>query len=84
MSIPYSPKKAAVILLRDYTLTGGVHPQRMTKEDMTTALQDFDWRITDKRRESILRQTENVLAPLMHRLDKLIDKMAERAEEQLR
>jgi hypothetical protein len=56
----------------------------MTKEDMTTALRDLGWKITDKRREEILKQADNLLTPLMQRMDKLIDKMAERAEEQLR
>lgn len=75
MKINYSPKKAAMVLLDCWLAIGGHSPHWMDIDEMEDKLHDYGWKITEKRRQDIIDQSEKIMEPLRQRLATYIEKM---------
>lgn len=69
-----TPKRAAVVLVYEWFMTGCNKPHHMTIEDMNAKLDGWGYNVTEKRREKIIEQVDKIIAPMINRLqDKIQD-----------
>lgn len=68
MKSELTPKRAAELLVYEW-LNGMIdHPVTLDAEDMTRFLLQYEYNVTNRRREQILEKVEDLISPLREKL----------------
>lgn len=72
-----TPKRAALIIVRDWLHGSKMYPLGMDEDEMTYALDQYGYKVTEKRRELIIEQVIKIVEPFRDKVGDKISKFAE-------
>lgn len=75
-----TPRKVAFILL-DNWLNLCMNPYFMTHDQMSEILEEWGYKVTDRRREQIIEHIEKMLKPLRERVREQVENMDNEPDE---
>ena len=70
-----TPKRAATLLAYNWITGMGPNPYYMDAAQMSEVLEDdYNWKVTEKRRDATLVQLSKIMTPLENRLQDALEK----------
>lgn len=69
-----TPKRAAQLIVYHWITCGGTSPWYMDAEEMTLVTEDSGYKVTEKRRDEIIRHVDKIMDPVKDRCAAALEK----------